>query len=70
MIKDFSVATEDFSIVTELAKAGGNYVTIEQVYVVIELARLGRISAATELATTGSFVAHDRDKRAKVMHAR
>ena len=33
---------------TELAKARGNYVTIKHVYVVIELAKIGRIYVMIE----------------------
>ena len=56
-----------------MAKSRRNYVTIEQFYVAIELARVGRISvliedfyAAIELATTESSTAHDRVGRGKV----
>ena len=61
----FSVATEYFYVATELAKARRNYVATE-------LARVERIYVATkdfivatELATTESSTAHDRDGRAK-----
>ena len=56
----------------KLAKAKRNYVVIEQFYVAIEFARVGRISVvikdfyvATELATIESSAAHDRDERMK-----
>ena len=42
----------------------------KQFYVTIELASIGRIFVATELAMTGSSVAHDRAGRVKAMLAR
>ena len=70
------VATWHSRVVTELAEARRNYVTINKFYVAIELAKVGRISVAiedfyvvAELATTESFGAHDKAGHGKAgMH--
>ena len=48
-----------------MAKAERNYVATEKFYVAIELAKVGRISVAIELATTESSATHDSARRAK-----
>ena len=71
-IERFCVATKQFHVATELAKAKRNYVATERLYVAIELAKVGRISiatkdfyVATELATIESSAAHNKARREK-----
>ena len=59
------VAIEGFYIAIEFGQARSFLVATECFYVVTELARVGKISIAIELATTESFAAHDRVGRAK-----